>query len=305
MKHSKLSFKLGISVLAFGLSGLAGADCYIGAETNASSVQADSGNGTYSCSVLSTTNGTMHDVTSQLTYSVGTDGRVTWSVPVNANGYPTVDVDMVSVARSSGKRCNYNYSSQQKNGTGLSTSDGGAVIYVTACADGVIAPEPPPPPPQPISTVGNGCDATFSYNSNSNGKFDVAIGYSKDAGNGLEGAAVCANTAGLGGSQHQCINECVPHVIPAGTDCTANANGEVPVECRACEFEDAASISKGLKYCYYWENHVDTATAGYFKPGPKKKSLSAQIDVTTGSNCYTVTVGPMYGGATYSYQYCP
>ena len=299
MKYSKLGFKLGISVLAFGLSGWASADCFIGATTNASSVQADSGNGTYSCSLLSTSNGPMHDVTGQVTYSVGADGRVTWSVPTNASGYPTVDVDMVSVSSNSGKRCNYTYSSQKKNGTGLSTSDLSTAKYVTACADGVIAPEPPPPPPQPISTIGNACTAGFSYDNTNNGQFDVAIGYTKNFGtDGFEGAAICTKGAG----QNQCINECVPHE-PTG-NCTAGTDGTLPLSCRSCEYEGPTSVTNGLKYCWYYENHVNT-NAGTFKPSPKKKSLSAQIDVTTGSDCYTVTVGPMYGGRTYSYQYCP
>ena len=302
MKYSKLSFKLGISMLAFGLSGWASGACFIDASTNAASVQADSGNGTYSCSVVSTANGAMHDVTGQVSYTVGTDGRVTWSVPHNANGYPTVDVDLVSVSSNSGKRCNYSYPGQPNDGAGLSTSDLSTAKYVTICADGVMDAEPPPPTPDPVSTVGNACNASFSYDTTSNGQFDVAIGYTKNTGDGLEGAAICAK----GNGQHECINECVPHVPAAGTDCTATVNGEVPLECRACEYEypDPVGSSKDLKYCWYWENHVDTGS-GLFKPSPKKKSLSAQIDVTTGSDCYTVTVGPMYGGKTYSYQYCP
>lgn len=299
MKSLNSSVMVGALALAFSASGWAA--CYIGTETNAESVQADSGNGTYSCQVVSTSNGMLADVTGQITWSVGPTGRVTWSVPVNANGYPTVDVDLVSVSNNSGKRCNYSYPGQPNNGTGLSTSDLSTAKYVTVCADGVMDPEPPPPPPVPFSTAKDGCDATF--NNAGTGNFDVAIGYTKQyEGGQYEGAAICA-----GPGQKQCINECVPREYDSS--CQADVNGKYPLSCAQCEWDAPPAIDslfggEDMKYCWYYENRVNEVDQN-FKPSPKKKSLSANIDVTTGSDCYTVTVGPMYGGRTYSYWYCP
>jgi hypothetical protein len=311
MKLSAIGLRVALCTMAVALAGVAQAACYIGTETNASSVQEDSGNGTYNCSVVSTSNNALANVTSQVTWSVAADGTVTWSVPVTESGYPRVDVDLVSVNRSSGKRCNYTYAEQKAGGMKLSTSDLGAATSVTVCADGVITPEPPPPPPptpEPFSTAKDGCFATFD-NTGEASNFDVAIGYSKQFQDGLyEGAAICA-----GPGQKQCINECVPRnysdACPADPDGKFNLN-----DCAQCEwdapasidalFKDAAGNAIDMKYCWFYENRVDE-TADTFKPSPKKKSLSANIDVTTGSNCYTVTVGPMYGGRTYSYWYCP
>jgi len=296
MKRSRFGLRLGVLALTFGASGWVNAACYIGSETNATSTQADSGNGTYSCSVVSTGNGTLADVTSQITLAVQGDGTVTWSVPVDTNGYPTVDVDLVSVSSNSGKRCNYNYADQKAGGAKLTTSDLSTAKYVTVCADGVIAPAPLPEPPAPYSTYSDNCTATFA-NTSPDGKFDVAIGYTKNFfEGGLEGAAICA-----GPGQKQCVNECVPRDT-SNVVCQPDANGRLPLACAACEYGTAPGTS--LNYCWYYENHVNLTTQT-FKPSPKKKSLSAQIDVTTGSDCYTVTVGPMYGGKTYSYQYCP
>ena len=242
------------------------------------------------------------------------DGTVTWTADVEADGRPA-DVDLISVARNSGKRCNYTYAGQPSGGQGLSTSDGGAAIYVTICADGVKTAAAPPPPPEPFSTFADGCTATFdAYGDNTNDDtFDVAFGYTKSFfEDGTEGVAVCA---GGGEGQHQCVNECVARDVPE--NCTPNANGELPLSCAQCEWEypDPAGSDKDLKYCWNWENRVcETGSAepycagrgaDTFIPSPKKKSLHAQIDVTTGSNCYTITVGPLYGGYTYSYQYCP
>jgi hypothetical protein len=307
MKLPAIGLRVALCTVVVALSGVAQAACYIGTETNASSVQADSGNGDYTCSLVSTSNGTLDDVTSQVTWSI-VNGRVTWSVPTDADGYPTVDVDLVSVNRSSGKRCNYTYAEQKAGGEELSTSDLGAATSVTVCADGFIAAAPPPPTPEPFSTAKDGCFATFD-NTGEASNFDVAIGYSKQFQDGLyEGAAICA-----GPGQKQCINECVPRETPL---CNPDlyTGGVLPLSCAQCEwdapasidalFKDAAGNAIDMKYCWFYENRVDE-TADTFKPSPKKKSLSANIDVTTGSNCYTVTVGPMYGGRTYSYWYCP
>jgi len=300
MKYTMSGFKLGVCALTLGLSGLANAACYIGEETNATSVQEDSGNGTYTCSLVSTSNGTLDNVTSKVTWSV-VGGRVTWSVPVDANGYPTVDVDLVSVNRSSGKRCNYVYSDQKAGGTQLSTSDLGTATSVTFCADNQIIPAPPPPTPEPFSTAKNECSATFTI-PNEAGNFDVAIGYSKQyEGGQFEGVAICA-----GEGQEQCINECVPRDY---SSCSGpNADGTYPLSCAQCEWDAPASIDtlfgQDMKYCWNYENRVDETT-GTFIPSSKKKSVSTQIDVSTGSNCYTVTTGPLYGGKTYSYWYCP
>jgi hypothetical protein len=317
MNHPGFGFKLGLCALVLGVSGWANASCYIGSiangvvtnETNATGVQSDSGNGTYNCTVVSTANGTLAPVTGN--YFSIVNGKVNWSVPVNESGYPTVDVDLVSVASNSGKRCNYSYANQSAGGVSLTTSDGSAAKYVTICSDGVIAPEPPsarPEPPPLITTLGYGCSAPFTYEGSSpNGtKFDVAIGYSKQffykegqnpetEDPAYEGAAICANGSD---KQHECVNECVPHT-PTGA-CTAAADGTLPLSCRSCEYE---SDTSDLKYCWYYENHVNV-DAGTFKPSPKKKSLSAQIDVTTGSNCYTITIGPLYGGKMSTIYQC-
>jgi hypothetical protein len=300
MKYQGL--KLGLFTLALGLSGWANAACYIGPETNASTVQEDSGNGTYACGLVSTANGTLTDVTSQVNWSVGLDGRVTWSVPVDANDNPTVDVDLVSVRRSSGKRCNYVYSEQKAGGEQLSTSDLGTATGVTFCADNFINAMPPKTP-EPFSTAKDGCYAEFTEAGN--GQFDVAIGYSKQQDGGLyEGVAICA-----GDGQKQCINECVPKpYVTDSTICSPDpVTGRVSLECAQCESEPSEATKQllndpDIKYCFYYQNQVDETT---FKPSPLKKNVSIEIGVTTGSNCYTVTSGPLYGGKTYSYWYCP
>jgi hypothetical protein len=300
MKRTRRNLQLAALGLVLAAPGWAIAQCVI-TGTNASSVQSDSGNGTYNCAVVSTANGTLRDVTGQVQYTIAANGRVTWLVPVGPNGAPLVDVDLVSVSSNSGKRCNYTYSAQASAGNSLSTPDGSAAKTVTFCADGKITQPPPPPPPDPISTVGNQCNASFNYTGTTGGQFDVAIGYTKQfQGGSNEGVAICA-----GPGQIECINECVPRDTPAGTNCSATPDGRLPLACAACEWEypDPAGSSKDLKYCWFYENRVDLATQT-FKPSPKKKGLNALIEVTTGSNCYTVTVGPLYGGRTYSYQQC-
>jgi hypothetical protein len=243
----------------------------------------------------------LYDVTAQATITPNGDGTVKWEVPV-VNGYQ-LNVDLVSVASNSGKRCNYTYPNLVADGSKLSTTVDGDTSRktVTVCAT---TPYPVlaelPPAPEPFSTAADGCLATFT--DAGTGNFDVAIGYSKQYEGGLyEGAAICA-----GPGQQQCINECVPREY--SETCTPDANGKLPLSCAQCEWDAPLVVDtqfgEDMKYCWYYENHVNEV-AGTFKPSPKKKSLSANIDVTTGSNCYTVTVGPMYGGKTYSYWYCP
>lgn len=313
------------------------AACYIGSEqidpqggtvfvneTNADTVQSDSGNGDYDCSLFNTANGALGSVNYQTNPNINVsinNGTVTWSVATDIDGNPLVDVDLVSVYRNNGKRCNYVYTTQQQGGSLLSTSSGNAT-GVTVCADGVIQPLPEPPPPQPpvpFSSFTDACQADWDLDGNSSTaseKFDVAFGYSKQFfTDGVEGAAVCIKG---GQGQRQCVNECVPRDI-TGQVCTPNALGEVPLTCATCELSyDGPFEADGddLKYCWYYENRVCEAGVsdpGYcnnrapdtFVPSPKKKTLQANIDVTTGSDCYTVTVGPLYGGYTYSYWYCP
>jgi hypothetical protein len=305
------------------LTGSVSAGCYIGSETNADSVQRDSGNGDYECSLFETANGELGSVSYQtnpnITVSID-NGTVTWSVATDGDGNALVDVDLVSVYRNSGKRCNYVYNTQQAGGSLLSTSDGGNATGVTVCADGVIQPLPEPPPPEPFSSFKDSCTASWDYvgDSGTDEPFDVSFGYSKQLlAGGLEGAAVCIKG---GQGQRQCVNECVPRDI-SGEVCTPNASGEVPLSCAACELDYNGPFEQedqDLKYCWYYENRVceagDNDPPGYcnvsrnvdtFVPSPKKKTLQANIDVTTGSDCYTVTVGPLYGGYTYSYWYCP
>ena len=315
MKLPAIGLRVAVCTMAVALAGVAQAACYIGPETKAATVQADSGNGTYNCSLTSssTTGLPLYDVSSQAIVTFNQDGTANWSVPV-VNGYQ-LNVDLVSVASNSGKRCNYTYPNLVANGSKLSTTVDGDTSKksVTVCAttpDPVLAELPPPP--EPVSTVGNACDATFAYDSTVDGKFDVAIGYSKQFDGGLyEGAAICA-----GPGQKQCINECVPREY--SETCTPDANGRLPLSCAQCEWDAPVAVDtlfgQDMKYCWYHENRVNLVydfdnkvdlNLSTFKPSPKKKSLSANIDVTTGSDCYTVTVGPMYGGRTYSYWYCP
>lgn len=295
MRAGTRSFSSGILALMTVLPGWAVAACFIDSTTNATSVQADSGNGTYNCSLVSTSNNkALSAVTSGITYSIGANGRLMWK--------GDADVDLVSVFASSGKRCNYTYAARATSGMNLSTSDLSAVKGVTFCSDGVANPELAQATPEPISTVGNQCTATFNYDNTSGQPFDVAIGYSKQfEGSNLEGAAICT-AAG----QKQCINECVPREVPAGTNCTVGVDGHIPLACAPCEWEypDLPGSGTDLKYCWFHENRVDLVSQTYI-PSSKKKSLAVQIDVTSGSNCYTVTVGPLYGGKTYSYQKCP
>jgi len=319
MKYQMAGLKLGFCALALGLSGWANAACNM-VGTNASSVQADSGNGNYVCTQITTSNNqSLADVTGAsggLTYTT-TGGKVNWKVPtadVNGKPYPTFDVDLVSVADSKGKRCNYSYADQQWFGDGLTTPEGTLPTRVTVCADRIIAKAPPADPIviEPFSTFDDGCDATFT-NASQDGKFDVAIGYSKQiigegvyAGGLYEGVAICA---GVG--QIQCVNECVPREYDSL--CQPDVNGRYPLSCAQCEweFQDPPGSTKDLKYCWHHENQVvipdpsNAPTIGTFLPSPRKKSVSTQIDVSTGSNCYTVTTGPLYGGKTYSYWYCP
>ena len=247
-------------------------------------------------------------------------GTINWSVPVvEGKAY---NVELVSVASNSGKRCNYSYPDLAISGKNLSTTVDGDTSRktVTICAT-KLEPEDIAvlPPPEPISTAVELCDASFKYQptggSETTKTFDIAIGYSKQFDNGLyEGAAICAAQEG----QKQCINECVPREYDE-LNCAPNSDGTWPLSCAQCEWEPSVAVKLELKdpeikYCWYYENrvHLVDSTTGEvdlnlstFKPSPKKKSLSANIDVTTGSDCYTVTVGPMYGGRTYSYWYCP
>lgn len=315
MKHPVFGLKLGLCALAIGFSGLAQAVCEIPATTNATSVQEDSGNGTYNCAQHSTLKGDLRDATHLVRIPDNRGTTASWFLKPTENG-KILDIRVVSVASNSGKRCNYTYSDLPIEGEGLTTTNGSldtSSKTVTVCAVDLAGVDaPPPPPPEPVSTVGNSCNVDFDYN-NADGtpttdkKFDVAIGYSKQQVEGglYEGAAVCANTADFT-KQKQCVNECVPNTkpIPPGVDCdtAAHPDGRLPLECAPCVY-DQNDPGTGLPYCWIYENRVNEVL-GYFKPSPKKKTLSANIDVTTGSNCYTVTVGPMYGGRTYSYWYC-
>lgn len=317
MKHSMSGFKLGLCALALGFSGWANALCYIGGETNAASVQGDSGNGTYSCGdTLSPLTGKgLKDITALLpagSIKPGSTipGTIQWSVPVvDGKAY---NVELVSVASNSGKRCNYAYPDLATSGDNLSTTVEGdtsrKTLTICATTDNPVPFELQAPPEPFNSTAVNGCDATFS--NAGNGTFDVAIGYSKQQDGGqYEGVAICARE---GSGQKRCINECVPRDYSACNPDDPSLllpPGTLPLSCAQCEWEPPEAVKVELKdpdikYCWYHENRVDEP-AGTFKPSPKKKSLSLNIDVISGSNCYLKTVGPLYGGKTYSYWYCP
>ena len=126
MKYEKLGSAIGIVTLAFGLSGWANSACVISEDNNASSVQEDSGNGNYDCSLFTTADGgTLEDVTTVVDPKINPDdGTVSWEVPSDVDGNPTIDVDLVSVSRNSGQRCNYLYADQALDDSGLTTSDG-------------------------------------------------------------------------------------------------------------------------------------------------------------------------------------
>ena len=240
MLHIKIRDVFAFCCLMFGLSGWANGGCYIGPETNASSVQADSGNGDYQCDLWQTVKGIpLSPVPAVLkTDWNGTDnavlvtidpttGRLNWEVPADAEGNALVDLDLASVARNSGKRCNYGYSGDQfLEGDQLSTSDGGAVTQWTFCADGQIGEAAVII--EPDTTVVDGCDATFTLDDGTV-KPGLSLGYTKNRGDGYEGVQVC------GSGQHRCINECVPRDT-TGASCSLNADGTLPIGCAPCEW---------------------------------------------------------------------
>jgi hypothetical protein len=300
----------------FGLSGWAYGACDISAETNATSVQADSGNGDYQCDLNQTLKGIplspvpavlksdWNGVDDAVLVTINADGSLKWEVPTDTEGNALVDLDLASVARNSGKRCNYGYSGDQEvEGTGLTTSDGGEVTLWTFCADGQIG-ETAAVIIEPDTTVEDGCDATFDLQYDENGpvttvKPGLSLGYTKNRGDGNEGVQVC------GQGQHRCINECVPRDT-TGMDCTPDMNGKLPLACAPCEWDylDPVTSADDLKYCWYYQNKVNTSL-NTFKPSPLKKVVNASIGISTGSDECTVTVGPLYGGLTYTYFVSP
>ena len=319
----KIRDVIAVLFLTFGLSGLAHSACLIGADTNASAVQADSGNGDYECSLTSTLKGIpLSPVPSVLAddWTVGDppavlvtlnpDGTLGWEVPTATDGTALVDVDLASMARNSGKRCNYVYAGDQAvEGDGLSTSDSGDVSVWTFCGDNQIGQTSQII--EPDTTVEDNCEVTFSLDGTPIDNPGLSLGYTKDRGDGYEGVQVC------GTGQRQCINECVPR-DPTTTSCAPYDDGSLPLGCAVCEWEypDPVDSPKDLKYCSYWQNKVcvdgdedngcDTrAYDNSYMQSSLKKSLNASIAVTTGSDECLVTIGPLYGGLTYSYFISP
>jgi hypothetical protein len=328
MLHIKIRDVFAFCCLMFGLSGWVYGACEIGADTNATSVQADSGNGDYQCDLWQTLKGiplepvpavlATPENEGEMAVRVTIDpvtGRLSWTVPQDADGNALLDVDLASVARNSGKRCNYGYSGDQEvEGAGLSTSDDGTVTLWTFCADGEIGTTAVNIEPE--TTVADACDATFVLDDGTV-KPGLSLGYTKNRGDGYEGVQVC------GSGQHRCINECVPRDT-TGANCTLNpADGTYSTDCAPCEWDypDPVTSPDDLKYCWYYQNKVcvdkdedgvadspfcnSGRTLDTFKESPLKKVVNASIGVSTGSDECTVTVGPLYGGLTYTYFVSP
>ncbi len=299
-------------VLALGFPGLAPAQdgCQMNELTNAASVQADSGNGDYTCELVTTPTGTLGTVATLsalngYTITVEADGTVTWSAPTDMNGYPTADVDLVSVARNSGKRCNYSYPDQPAGGEGLSTSDGGKATSVTICADGLVLDPPPEPEPEAefITSIGDACQSSFTADGTLLIDGDVSFAYSGPADGAAEEIAICSNETDANGAsvQRACLNnENLPpnpaYPLPAA-NCVAGPSGELPVECAPVLYETAG----GAKYCWYYENQVcEEDTEDYYfdrwncgtRVGtyiPRPEIGGVDLSVTTHQGSYTYT----------------
>jgi hypothetical protein len=303
---TKMSLAGGVA-LTLGLPNSANAACLMDELTNAASVQADTGNGDYTCSLVTTPTGTLSTVATLgslngYTISIEPNGTVTWSAPTDSNGFPVADVDLISVARNSGKRCNYSYPDQPVGGEGLSTSDGGAATSVTICADGVLEPAPEAEPePEIITSIGDACESTFTAGDTLLIDADVSFGYSAPADGQPETIAICSNQTDDTSASLQ--RECLPNPPPnpnySAENCVPGTSGELPLECAPV----LSQTENGEKYCWYYENQVcdenteevfkmlwgcgNSRTDGTYIPRPQLGGVDLSITTHQGSYTYT------------------
>jgi hypothetical protein len=274
------------AVLASSLVGwtqAAQASCTISEFTNASNVQYQPGAGSWQCSQFSTSNGPMVTITSGVT-SMASGGKVTWSAG------PGVDVDLVSINRNNGNRCNYYYAEQSAGGMDLQPPEGGSGATVTFCADGILSPTPPPEP-EIITTLEDGCVTSFTSGSEPLLDANVAFGFTAASPGGQEQVAVCASSA---------QRECLPNPPRKSYDKASCTGAILPLAtCAPVEYE-----AGDAKYCWYYENQVCDANTltdepelyvlwgcndrlGTFRPKTEVGGIDFSVTVFDGSTTYT------------------
>lgn len=274
-----------------------------GTQTNAISVQSQSGQGNWACTDVSGQGGTMQTLTSGVNVSgttvAGSNG-IDWSTT-----NPTVDVDLIRVEDASGKGCNYFYDQSFPFGTNLTPDSNQSIKTVTFCTDNLLV-EVTEPPPQPIATATT-CDGTIAedfqtaVNANPSLRHVIAVG--EDPFDGSDNLALCSSDDNGNPSQEQCANRCIrpdgfPNHIPPGTDCTPSVDGKIDLDCRVCELASVVPNDLGVPYCWEFSHQVNELL-GTFKPPTVTTPGWVKWEKIEGSACFLFTT--TFFGVEYSY----
>lgn len=285
-------------VLALGLSGVASAACNNDPLTGAEFSLEQGGQGNLTCSSLQTPEGSMMDASGYVDLDFGPGGK---SVDWVLSG---LDVDAIIVEAADGKRCDYFIREGVTAGFDLTPGGDKRIKNVTSCADGVTE-APTEDLPAPIATATD-CIGTvaqtfqLAVNGNPDLRHVVAIGQSDT---GEDNLALCSADDSGAPSQTQCANRCVrpagyPDHIPAGVNCTPDANGKIDLACRACELSSVEPNPEGVPYCFEFSHQVDELAGTYIPPTTTTPGW-VRWEKHEGSACFLFTT--TFFGVEYSY----
>jgi hypothetical protein len=338
MQTTRTISKMLAAAAALGFAGTAWAACNANStETGATSIQLQDGHGNLACSdfigrslVPNAPAPVMSDITASANVAItpGSGGNaIDWVI-----SDPALEADIIFIKAPNGDKCIYHYGNDARKGDNLSVSGTKSIKNVDSdvviCSDGVLTdpPQQASLPPPPIATVacGDPNNSTGSLQSaldqlpDANGDIDVLIGAGEDA-NGDFKLAVCSDQSD--GGQVQCGGCVRPEGYPDSVGKTSQAclaalaanggagpNGELPLECRACELssilppsEFSPALAGVDNYCWELHDQVDEV-AGTFIPAKAIDHTQAGITRFEGSSCYMIRVN--FYGIEYIY-YAP
>lgn len=272
----KLSARIGAVGALLTITGGAYALCNVDSESNAISVQINSGQGGFTCEtgVISTDGRVVTDL-----YQGGdgvvkidpgdTNKTLNWSIkPGMAPEGETYPVYLVRVLNNGeGQSCNYSYGGLATSDDNLGNATAGRVrdndTLVCGSLDTIALPVEEEPEPDIVTTLGNGCTVSVTVKDADNndiplGSPDVTSFFTyglDDQGNDLEQYGVCAGEDL--GSQFECIGEdkTIPTLVP--TDCpTFNEDGTIEGRCAPIDTTQRITTAAGttIEPCWNFVN---------------------------------------------------
>lgn len=294
--------KSGVFLFCTASLGGAHADCLVDG-SNAVSVQANSGQGSFTCADLSDADGPLEDLVAMgiATRGAGTANRTaSWEIKpelldTNNDGIQdfSYKVSLVqSLNGGQGSSCNYLYDGQATEGDNLGDPDGPVRINdLLVCGNPVpVAVEPEEPETSIITTAFDSCEATFDYEDQNGTEVTdlrppIAFFYDYGGPSTPESIAACA------GATNQTIGqvECIPPELyvpqtPTGDCVLDNSDGTLPLTCAPINID---ATFGGLETCWFYQNKVDRESGNYIPSSGQIGALDIKVEVTEGSTCYT------------------